>query len=192
MFLESQIKNTKKIGSIEVICGSMFSGKTEELLRRIKRAQISKLKTIVLKPEVDSRYNKKKVVSHNKNEISSTTIKSSKEIIRLANGVSVIGIDEAQFIDKNLVNICEKLANEGKRIIIAGLDMDFLGKPFGVVPQLLAIAENITKLHAICIDCGDIANYTFRKLANKKIIQIGDVGSYKALCRSCYLINTKS
>ena len=189
MFLESQIDNPKRTGSIEVICGSMFSGKTEELLRRIKRAQISKLKTILLKPNLDSRYNKEDVVSHNKNKLSSIPIGNSQDILPLVKGIDVIGIDEAQFIDKGLVKICDQLANEGKRIIIAGLDMDYLGNPFGIMPHLLAIAENIMKLHAICIDCGNIANYTFRTISNDQLIKIGEHDSYKALCRKCFLTN---
>lgn len=189
MFLESQINNPERTGSIEVICGSMFSGKTEELLRRVKRAQISKLNTIILKPKIDSRYNEKNVVSHNKNKLSSTPIEHSEDILKLVKDVDVVGIDEAQFIDKGLVKICDQLANEGKRIIIAGLDMDYLGNPFGVIPHLLAIAENILKLHAICIDCGNIANYTFRKSSDDKLIKIGECESYKALCRKCFLTN---
>ena len=176
-------------GSIEVICGSMFSGKTEELLRRLKRAKFAKMKIAVFKPIVDSRYDNKKVVSHDKNIIHSTPVKKAKDILAHINEVQVVAIDEAQFFDENLIKVCNTLANKGKRIIIAGLDMDFLGEPFGVMPQLLAIAEQITKVHAICIDCGADANHSFRKTPEKDLIKLGERNEYKPLCRSCFITN---
>lgn len=176
-------------GSIEVICGSMFSGKTEELLRRLKRAEFAKMKTIVFKPKVDSRYNKKNVVSHNKNKIQSIPIEKAKDILEHIDIAQIIAIDEAQFLNDDLVDVCTKLANKGKRIIIAGLDMDFLGQPFGVIPKLLAIAEKITKVQAICIDCGDNASYSFRKTNEKKLIKLGEQNEYKPLCRYCFINN---
>ena len=161
MFLESEINPPIQKGSIEVICGSMFSGKTEELIRRLKRAKFAKLKIVVFKPKVDNRYHNKKVVSHNSNAIASISIKNPAEILPLVNDSEVVAIDEAQFFNNTLIGICNTLANQGKRVIIAGLDMDFLGKPFGVMPNLLAIAEYITKVHAICVDCGKIAFKSF-------------------------------
>lgn len=176
-------------GSIEVICGSMFSGKTEELLRRLRRAEFAKMKIVVFKPIVDSRYDNNKVVSHDKNTIQSIPIKKTEEIFSHINKVQVIAIDEAQFFDTNLIKVCTTLANNGKRIIIAGLDMDFLGNPFGVMPQLLAIAEQITKVHAICVDCGENANHSFRKTHDKELVKLGEKNEYKPLCRSCFVIN---
>ena len=186
MFLESPINHALQKGSIEIICGSMFSGKTEELLRRLKRAEFAKLQTTVFKPHIDIRYDNKNVVSHDLNTIISKAVKSPTEILNLGNESKVIGIDEAQFFNDELISVCNKLANQGKRVIIAGLDMDFLGKPFGVMPQLLAIAEHVTKVHAICIDCGEIANYSFRLTKNKEQIQLGQKDEYKPLCRKCF------
>ena len=186
MFLESQINHPMQNGSIEVICGSMFSGKTEELLRRLKRAEFSKLTVAVFKPQVDKRYDNQKVVSHDKNTIGAISIESAEDILKLTNQIQVVAIDEAQFFDSELVTVCTKLANSGIRVIIAGLDMDFLGKPFGIMPELLAIAEHITKVHAICIDCCAIANHSFRKTNNKNLIQIGEKEEYKPLCRGCF------
>ena len=186
MFLESQIDHNIQQGSIEVICGSMFSGKTEELLRRLKRAEFAKLKTAVFKPQVDVRYDNEKVVSHDSNIILSTPVNSPSEILNLVNNIKVVAIDEAQFFNEDLVAVCNMLANKGKRVIIAGLDMDFLGKPFGVMPQLLAIAEHITKVHAICIDCGNIANHSFRLTKNQELVQLGQGDEYKPLCRKCF------
>jgi len=176
-------------GSIEVICGSMFSGKTEELLRRLKRAEFAKMKIAVFKPIVDSRYDKKKVVSHDKNTIHSIPVKKAEDILNHVNQVQVVAIDEAQFFDEDLIKVCNVLANNGKRIIVAGLDMDFLGEPFGVVPQLLAIAEQITKVHAICVDCGENANHSFRKTTDKELVKLGEKNEYKPLCRSCFITN---
>ena len=189
MFLESQINHPMQKGSIEVICGSMFSGKTEELLRRLKRAEFAKLKISVFKPQVDIRYDNKKVVSHNSNTIDSTTVKVPSEILNLVNGSKVVAIDEAQFFNDDLVDVCNTLASQGKRVIIAGLDMDFLGKPFGVMPQLLAIAEHVTKVHAICIDCGSIANHSFRLTKSQELVQLGEKEEYKPLCRQCFNAN---
>ena len=189
MFLESQIDCRIQKGSIEVICGSMFSGKTEELIRRLKRAEFAKLKIAVFKPQIDVRYDNKKVVSHDSNTIVSTPVKSPSEILTLVNNSKVVAIDEAQFFNNDLVPVCNTLANEGIRVIIAGLDMDFLGEPFGVMPQLLAIAENITKVHAICIDCGEIANHSFRLTKNQELVQLGQKDEYKPLCRQCFINN---
>ena len=186
MFLEETLNHTAKKGSIEIICGSMFSGKTEELLRRLKRAQFAKLKIVVIKPELDTRYDNTKVVSHDLNKVESKTVKSSNEILNLANDSKVVAIDEAQFFDDDLILVCNKLANKGKRVIIAGLDMDFQGEPFGIMPKLLAIAEYVTKVHAICIECGEIANYSFRLTQNKDRIQLGQKDEYKPLCRECF------
>ena len=189
MFLESHIDQPMQKGCIEVICGSMFSGKTEELIRRLKRAEFAKLKIAVFKPQVDVRYDNQNVVSHDANTIISTPVKSAKEILTLVSDSKVVAIDEAQFFNTDLISVCNTLANEGKRVIIAGLDMDFLGKPFGVVPQLLAIAENITKVHAICIDCGAIANHSFRLTKNQDLVQLGQKDEYKPLCRKCFSKN---
>lgn len=186
MFLESQINCLMQKGSIEVICGSMFSGKTEELLRRLKRAEFAKLNITVFKPQVDKRYDYEKVVSHDENAIQAIAINNAKDILKLVNDAQVIAIDEAQFFDSELIEVCTELANSGIRVIIAGLDMDFLGKPFGIMPELLAIAEHITKVHAICIDCFAIANHSFRKTDDKNIIQIGEKEEYKPLCRDCF------
>ena len=186
MFLESQINHQMHNGIIEVIWGSMFSGKTEELLRRIKRAEFTKLTIAVYKPKGDKRYDKQKVVSHNDNNIEAVSIGSAKDILKLSKQIQIVAIDEAQFFNSELISVCTKLANSGIRVIIAGLDMDFLGKPFGVMPDLLAIAEHITKVHAICIDCGAIANHSFRKTNNKNLIKIGEKEEYKPLCRVCF------
>lgn len=186
MFLESKIDPSNQKGSIEVICGSMFSGKTEELLRRLKRAEFAKLKISVFKPQVDVRYDTQKVVSHDSNTIISTPVKFPSEILPLAYNSQVIAIDEAQFFNDDLISVCNSLANQGKRIIVAGLDMDFSGKPFGVIPQLLAIAENVTKVHAICTDCGDIANHSFRLTKNQELVQLGKKNEYTPLCRKCF------
>jgi len=176
-------------GSIEVICGSMFSGKTEELLRRLKRAEFAKMKIAVFKPKIDSRYDNEQVVSHDENTILSIPVKKAEDIISHVNKVQVVAIDEAQFFDEDLIKVCNTLANKGKRIIVAGLDMDFLGEPFGVMPQLLAIAEQITKVHAICVDCGENANHSFRKTTDKELVKLGEKNDYKPLCRSCFITN---
>jgi thymidine kinase len=173
-------------GHIEVICGSMFSGKTEELIRRLRRAQIAKQKVVVFKPKIDNRFHKEKIVSHSKQEIHSIVIKDADEILHHAVFAQVIAIDEAQFFDNNLVEIVQNLADCGKRVIIAGLDMDYKGMPFEPMPQLLAVAEEITKMHAICMRCGAPANYTYRMTASKERVVVGAGEVYEARCRHCY------
>ena len=180
------MQNNINVNGIEVVCGSMFSGKTEELLKRLSRAQLAKLNVVVFKPIIDSRYDKNNIVSHNKNKMNCIAIQNADEILSYIKNIDVIGIDEAQFFDVNLINVCNMIANKGKRVIIAGLDMDFLGAPFGIMPTLLAIAERITKLNAICFECGDLANYSFRKNKKKNLIEIGDTKEYQALCRLCF------
>ncbi|MBL1232181.1 MAG: thymidine kinase [Flavobacteriales bacterium] len=186
MFLENTIHSSKRKGWIEVICGSMFSGKTEELIRRMKRAKFAKQNVEIFKPEIDTRYDEEKVVSHDANEIHSTPVPSSSNIIILANNVEVVGIDEAQFFDDGLVAVCNQLANSGIRVIVAGLDMDFKGKPFGPMPQIMACAEYITKVHAICMHCGELANHSHRINTNDKLVQLGETDTYEPLCRSCF------
>ena len=186
MSLESQINHLTQKGSIEVICGSMFSGKTEELLRRLKRAQCAKLDIAVFKPKIDKRYDTQKVVSHDENTIKAIPVDCANNILPLVNQAQVVAIDEAQFFDADLVAVCNELANDGVRVIIAGLDMDFLGKPFGVIPQILAIAEHITKVHAICVDCSEIANHSYRKTTDTTLVKLGEKEEYKALCRNCF------
>ena len=176
-----------RLGWIEVICGSMFSGKTEELIRRLNRAKIARQKVEIFKPEVDIRYDVEKVVSHDANSILSTPVQSSSQILLYTNDVNVVGIDEAQFFDDELPNVCNTLANNGIRVIVAGLDMDYLGKPFGPIPVLLSIAEYVTKFHAICMKCGDLANYTHRLGASSKLVVLGEKDLYEPLCRKCYL-----
>ena len=186
MFLEKIGKETKKRGWIEVICGSMFSGKTEELIRRLKRARFAKQKVEIFKPTIDVRYDGIKVISHDDNTIHSTPVPSSSNIFLLASGIEVIGIDEAQFFDEGLVNVCQQLADRGTRVIVAGLDMDYLGKPFGPIPALLATAEYVTKVHAICMRCGHLANYSYRITADEKLIVLGETDRYEPLCRKCF------
>lgn len=186
MFLEqSHIKEPKK-GWIEVICGSMFSGKTEELIRRLKRAKIAQQKVEIFKPLIDTRYDETAIVSHDANSIHSTPVNASSNILLLANDVDVVGIDEAQFFDSELPNVCLTLANSGIRVIIAGLDMDYLGKPFGPMPHLMAVAEYVTKVHAICVKCGHLANHSFRHKADDSLILLGEKDNYSALCRTCF------
>lgn len=185
MFLEN-IRGTHKKGWIEVICGSMFSGKTEELIRRMKRAQFAKQKVEIFKPSIDTRYDEINVVSHNANSIVSTPVPSSSNILLLANDVDVVGIDEAQFFDSELVHVCNKLAENGIRVIVAGLDMDYTGKPFGPIPALLACAEYVTKVHAICMTCGNPALYSHRKTADTSLVMLGETESYEPLCRECF------
>jgi len=186
MFLEHLKAYDKKKGCIEVICGSMFSGKTEELIRRLKRAKIAQQKVEIFKPKLDNRYHEINVVSHDSNSIHSTPVESSSRILLLANDVEVIGVDEAQFFDDELPAVCETLANRGIRVIVAGLDMDYLGKPFGPLPQLMATAEYVTKVHAICMKCGNLANHSHRTVANSSRILLGEQDSYVPLCRSCF------
>lgn len=185
MFIEPNTLRGKK-GWIEVVCGSMFSGKTEELIRRLKRAKIAKLKVEIFKPSIDIRYHETEVVSHNENKIQSTPIDSSQNILLLADDADVVGIDEAQFFDEGLPEVVETLALRGTRVVIAGLDMDFQRKPFGIMPALLAKADYITKLHAICVKCGDIANYSYRKTASESQVLLGETDIYEPRCRTCY------
>ncbi len=184
MFIEPNISGERR-GWIEVICGSMFSGKTEELIRRLKRARIANLKVEIFKPAIDVRYDETNVVSHDANAIPSTPIDNSQTILLMTEGVDVVGIDEAQFFDDEIMNVCESLALRGVRVIVAGLDMDYLGKPFGQVPNLLAIADYITKLHAICMKCGNIANISYRKTNQEGQVLIGEKETYEPRCRKC-------
>ncbi|MDO5341205.1 MAG: thymidine kinase [Bacteroidia bacterium] len=186
MFLEKDYHN-KTQGWIEVVCGSMFSGKTEELIRRLNRARIAKLKVEIFKPGIDTRYSEEDVVSHNANAVNSIPVENAQQILFYANDVDVVGIDEAQFFGSELVDVCQQLANQGIRVIVAGLDMDFLGKPFGPMPNLMAIAEDVTKVHAICMRCGSLAQYSHRTIAGDKLVVLGETESYEPLCRSCYL-----
>ncbi|HET6990944.1 MAG TPA: thymidine kinase [Bacteroidia bacterium] len=191
MFLENPLHSPKRRGSIEVVCGSMFSGKTEELIRRLRRAKIAKLKVEIFKPAVDTRYHEEKVVSHDANEIHSTPVPNSSNILLLANNVDVVGVDEAQFFDMGLVQVCNQLANQGVRVIVAGLDMDFKGNPFGPIPALLATAEYVTKVHAICMRCGNLANHSHRITGGNDLVQLGELDSYEALCRDCFFETMK-
>lgn len=186
MFLEQPINKLQKRGCIEVICGSMFSGKTEELIRRLKRAQIARLKVEIFKPKMDTRYSDDNVVSHDANTILSFPVETSSEILFHATDCDVLGIDEAQFFDDNLPDVCAQLANSGVRVIVAGLDMDFSGAPFGPMPQLLAIAEYITKVHAICMHCGELAHVSHRLVEFDSKILLGEKDSYIPLCRQCF------
>ncbi|SKA01726.1 thymidine kinase [Sediminibacterium ginsengisoli] len=185
MFIEPNLTGERR-GWIEVICGSMFSGKTEELIRRLKRARIANLKTEIFKPAIDTRYDEVEVVSHDSNSIHSTPIENSQTILLLAQDVDVVGIDEAQFFDDEIMNVCETLALRGIRVIVAGLDMDYLGRPFGQMPNLLAIADYITKLHAICMKCGNIANVSYRKTQDESQVLLGEKDTYEPRCRKCY------
>ena len=185
MFIEPMI-STDRRGWIEVICGSMFSGKTEELIRRLKRAKIANLKVEIFKPAIDTRYDEMAVVSHDANSIQSTPIDNSQTILLMANDVDIVGIDEAQFFDDEIMNVCETLALRGIRVIVAGLDMDFMGRPFGQMPKLLAIADFITKLHAICVCCGNLANISYRKTAQQGQVLLGETDIYEPRCRMCY------
>jgi thymidine kinase len=191
-FLERSIGSTKRSGFIEVISGSMFSGKTEELIRRLKRAKIANQKVEIYKPIVDTRYSDREVVSHDANAIMSTPVPSASHILLLASNVEVVGIDEAQFFDDGLVEVCNELANRGLRVIVAGLDMDFRGKPFGPIPDLFAIADYVTKVHAICTRCGNLAQFSYRKSDTDKLVLLGEKDEYEPLCRACYLEATST
>lgn len=173
-------------GSIEVVCGSMFSGKTEELIRRMKRAQFAHLNVEIFKPAIDVRYSEEDVVSHDHNSIPSTPVDSSQNILLLASDVDVVGIDEAQFFDMGIVDVCNELARRGVRVICAGLDMDFKGVPFGPMPALMAIADDVYKTHAICVRCGDLAYVSHRTVSSEKRVLLGETESYEPLCRACY------
>lgn len=180
--------HTKKSGWIEVICGSMFSGKTEELIRRMRRVQIAHQSVLIFKPKIDTRYHDSKVVSHNANQIESIALESARDILELAKDTQVVGIDEAQFFESEIVDVVERLARSGTRVIVAGLDMDFQTKPFGAMPNLLAIADYVTKLHAICMQCGQIAHFSYRKMAGNAQILLGETEQYEPRCRSCYYL----
>lgn len=186
MFLENTFNHNKKSGWIEVICGSMFSGKTEELIRRLKRAEFAKQRVEIFKPTVDTRYADREVVSHNQNSITSTPVEYSSAILLLADDCDVVGIDEAQFFDEGIVDVANQLANEGKRVIVAGLDMDFKGRPFGPMPNLLATAEYITKVHAICVRTGNLANYSHRKIDSDRLVELGETSEYEPLSRVAF------
>ncbi|MFD0799575.1 thymidine kinase [Maribacter chungangensis] len=186
MFLENTVNPKEQFGWIEVIAGSMFSGKTEELIRRLKRAQFAKLKTEIFKPMVDTRYDHEMVVSHDANEIRSTPVPAAANIRILADTCDVIGIDEAQFFDDEIVTVCNDLANKGVRVIVAGLDMDFKGNPFGPMPALMATAEYVTKVHAVCTRTGNLANYSFRKSSNDKLVMLGETEEYEPLSRGAF------
>lgn len=186
MFLENTVNHAEQFGWIEVICGSMFSGKTEELIRRLKRAQFAKQRVEIFKPAIDVRYDEEEVVSHNDNRIRSTPVPVSSNIRLLANDVDVVGIDEAQFFDDEIVAVCNDLANQGIRVIVAGLDMDFKGNPFGPMPALMATAEYVTKVHAVCTHTGNLAHYSFRKAQNDKIVMLGEMQEYEPLSRAAY------
>jgi len=190
LFNEDVFKRRSELGgNIEVICGSMFSGKTEELIRRLRRAQIARLSVEIFKPKTDTRFDETAVVSHNANSIQSTPVDTSSAILLLGSQVQVVGIDEAQFFDDELPNVCTILANKGVRIIVAGLDMDFKGNPFGPMPKLLAIAESVTKVHAVCVKCGNPALYSYRLVSDKATILLGETESYEPRCRVCYQAN---
>jgi thymidine kinase len=180
------IPRERRTGSIEVICGAMFSGKTEELIRRLRRARIARLNVEIFKPRTDTRYDEEAVVSHNHNSISSTPVSNSASILLLGDQTQVVGIDEAQFFDDELPEVCIKLANKGIRVVVAGLDMDFQGKPFGPMPALMAIAEEVTKVHAICVQCGSPAAFSYRTVNSHATILLGEKESYEPRCRSCY------
>ena len=185
MFIEPHLKGEGR-GWIEVICGSMFSGKTEELIRRLRRARIANLKVEIFKPAVDTRYDVQNIVSHDETAILSTPVTNALHILLMTEDVDVVGIDEAQFFDEQITEVCEKLARRGIRVIVAGLDMDYTGKPFGPMPDLLAIADYITKVHAICVQCGSIASFSYRKAAGTSQVLLGEKNEYEPRCRACF------
>ena len=187
MFLEKDRNNSSPTGWIEVICGSMFSGKTEELIRRLNRARIAKQKVEVFKPAMETRYDENDVVSHDEKKASSIPVQNASQILFYAEEFEVVGIDEAQFFGNELVSVCNELAEKGKRVVVSGLDMDYQGKPFGPIPQLLAIAEYVTKVHAICMRCGSLANHSHRTVSDDKLVMLGETDSYEPLCRKCFL-----
>lgn len=190
IFSEDNIQETRRRGRIEVICGSMFSGKTEELIRRLKRANFAKQKVEIFKPAIDTRYSDEEVVSHDHNVIQSTPVESSASILLFSSNIDVVGIDEAQFFDEGLVDICNQLADNGIRVIIAGLDMDFKRVPFGPIPALCALADEVTKVHAICVRCGNLAYASHRITKSDKRVLLGEKDSYEPLCRECYMKST--
>jgi thymidine kinase len=186
MFLENTVNHKEQFGWIEVISGSMFSGKTEELIRRLKRAKFAKQKVEIFKPIIDTRYSDERVVSHDENEIRSTPVPSAAHIRQLAEDYDVVGIDEAQFFDEEIVTVCNELANKGIRVVVAGLDMDFKGNPFGPMPALMATAEYVTKVHAVCTRTGNLANYSFRKSDNENLVLLGETEEYEPLSRAAF------
>jgi thymidine kinase len=186
MYIEKR-KAPERLGWIEVICGSMFSGKTEELIRRLKRARISRQKVEIFKPLMEQRYSPDLVISHDEHAIASTPVQSASQILLMVHDAEVVGIDEAQFFDDGLVSVCDTLANNGIRVVVAGLDMDFRGQPFGPIPALAATAEYITKVHAVCMSCGDLAHYSHRLSDASSLVMLGEKESYEPLCRRCYL-----
>tara|TARA_Y100001978_G_C23667251_1_gene421834 strand:+ start:589 stop:1167 length:579 start_codon:yes stop_codon:yes gene_type:complete len=186
MFLENTVNHKEQLGWIEVICGSMFSGKTEELLRRLKRARFANQKVMIFKPQTDVRYSDKKVVSHDANEIVSNPVEKAQDILNQVEGVDVVAIDEAQFFDTEIIEVCNKLANNGLRVIVAGLDMDFKGNPFGPMPHLMAVAEFVTKVHAICTKTGNLAHYSHRTAENDELVLLGERNEYEPLSRAAY------
>ncbi len=186
MFIEPHLRGEKR-GWIEVVTGSMFSGKTEELIRRLKRARIANLKVEIFKPAVDVRYDELNIVSHDDSFVGSTPVTNSMNILLMCEDVDVVGIDEGQFFDMQLIEVCEKLAQRGTRVIVAGLDMDYRGKPFGPMPNLLAIADYITKVHAICVQCGNIATHSYRKVKNDAQVLLGEKNEYEPRCRTCFV-----
>ncbi len=179
-------ENHKKSGCIEVVCGSMFSGKTEELIRRLRRAQFANQKIAIFKPAVDNRYSDVEVVSHDAHSITSTPIQDPTDMLKVGPDVQVVGVDEAQFFDERLVEVCQELANRGVRVIVAGLDTDFLGQPFGPIPRLMAVAEDVQKVHAICVRCGALANHSHRLSKSQDLVLLGEKDVYEPLCRDCY------
>lgn len=187
MFLENTINHSKQSGWMEVICGSMFSGKTEELIRRLRRAEMAGQNVEIFKPKIDTRYDDVEVVSHNQNKIRSTPVESSNEILLLGSTCDVVGIDEAQFFDEGIVEVANQLANNGVRVVIAGLDMDFMGRPFGPMPNLMATAEYVTKVHAICRKTGNLANYSMRISDGKDLVELGETESYEAVSRKVFV-----
>ena len=187
MILENTINHAKQSGWMEVICGSMFSGKTEELIRRLRRAEMAGQRVEIFKPKIDVRYDEEEVVSHNRNKIRSTPVESSSEILLLGSTCDVVGIDEAQFFDENITHVANQLANNGIRVVIAGLDMDFLGRPFGPMPFLMATAEYVTKVHAICRKTGNLANYSMRTSSGKNLVELGETDSYEAVSRRVFV-----
>ncbi len=187
MFLENNQNKFTKTGWIEVVCGSMFSGKTEELIRRVKRGKIAQQQVKIFKPSVDIRYHQKNVVSHDSSEVDSYPVQNAKEILNhIFPEDEIIAIDEAQFFDSDLTDVCREIANQGKRVIIAGLDMDFKGEPFGPIPQLMATAEYVTKVKAICVDCGSLAHHSYRLAEGENVVLLGEKKEYIPLCRSCF------
>jgi thymidine kinase len=184
--LENPVRDTGRRGTIEVITGSMFSGKTEELIRRLRRARFANLKVEIFKPSLDKRYSDTRVVSHDEKSIVSTPVDNASAIMLLTGNVDVVGIDEAQFFDNSIIEVCNNLANNGIRVLIAGLDMDFMGNPFGPIPGLLAIADHVTKVHAICMHCGNLAQFSFRKSEEEQVVLLGEKDKYEPLCRSCF------